>query len=108
MTAPSSSPGGPEVDVALVRRIADLARLELAESDLPALTAQFARIVDLVSAVGRIASLEDSGPLEALVEISDLREDVPGPTLDRRTVSGMAPQHDGAFVVVPKILAGDE
>jgi aspartyl-tRNA(Asn)/glutamyl-tRNA(Gln) amidotransferase subunit C len=109
MSAPSpSAPRAPTIDVAFVRRIADLARLEVDAESLPALTEQFARILDLVSTVQRIDAAGHDPATQEPVGVEALRDDVPGPTLSRREVSGNAPAHDGAFLVVPKFLGGEE
>jgi aspartyl-tRNA(Asn)/glutamyl-tRNA(Gln) amidotransferase subunit C len=97
----------PPIDDAFVRRVADLARIAVDETALPAVTAQFKRIVEFVSVVQRIDVGGHDPATQSPIGVEDLRPDVPGPTLDRRAVSGNAPQHDGAFLVVPKVL-GDE
>lgn len=119
MSGTSGSPGhgpaanveaggpAPSIDAAFVRRVADLARIAVEETALPALTDQFRRILDLVSTVQRIDTGGHDPATQAPVSVDDLRADAPGATLDRRAVSGNAPQHDGAFLVVPKVL-GDE
>lgn len=95
------------IDAAFVRRIADLARIAVPDAALPALTTQFARILELVSAVQKIDVGGHDPATQSPIGVEDLRPDEPGPTLDRRAVSGNAPQHDGAFLVVPRVL-GDE
>lgn len=99
---------GPVIDAAFVRRVADLARLDVEAAALPALTEQFARILELVSTVQRIDTAGHDPATQAPVGLDALRDDVPGPTLSRRDVSGNAPAHDGAFLVVPKFLGNEE
>ena len=105
---PASPPRAPVIDAAFVRRIADLARLEVDAEALPALTQQFARILELVSTVQGIDAAGHDPATQPPVGVEALREDVPGPTLSRRDVSGNAPAHDGAFLVVPKFLGGED
>lgn len=97
----------PAIDAALVRRVAALARLEVDEARLPALTEQFRRILDLVGAVAAIEVPPAAGALLPPASLEQLRPDEPGPTLGRREVSRNAPAHDGAFLVVPR-FRGDE
>ena len=106
MSAPE--PARPTIDAAFVRKIADLARLRVDEAALPALTAQFGRILDLVSAVQKIDTGGRDPAVQDPIGLDRLRGDEPGPTLGRRDVSGNAPQHDGAFLVVPKVLGDVE
>lgn len=103
-----TSPSTPAIDADFVRRIADLARLHVEDAALPALTAQFGRILELVSAVGRIDTGGRDPAVQEPVGVDALRGDEPGPTLSRREVSGNAPAHDGAFLVVPKVLGDAE
>jgi aspartyl-tRNA(Asn)/glutamyl-tRNA(Gln) amidotransferase subunit C len=100
--ADASAPAGPTIDAAFVRRVAALARLELDDAQLPALTEQFQRILAFVGAVASLdVPLEGAGHLAPL-GLEALRPDEPGPTLARRDVTRNAPAHDGAFLVVPK------
>lgn len=107
-TPPARPPASPPaIDAALVRRVAALARLQVDEARLPALTEQFGRILDLVGAVAAIEVPPAAGALLPPATLDDLRPDEPGPTLGRREVSRNAPAHDGAFLVVPR-FRGDE
>ena len=90
------------------KRIAGLAKLAVSDAALPALTQQFTRILELVSKVQRIDVGGHDPATQSPIGVEDLRNDEPGPTLERRAVSGNAPQHDGAFLVVPKVLGDDE
>jgi aspartyl-tRNA(Asn)/glutamyl-tRNA(Gln) amidotransferase subunit C len=106
--APSSSgpsSGHPPIDADFVRRVAALARLQVDEGALEALTRQFGKILDLVSVV---QSIEVGGAAKAglpPVGPDALRDDVPGETLSRAEIRQNAPAHDGAFLVVPRVLA---
>jgi aspartyl-tRNA(Asn)/glutamyl-tRNA(Gln) amidotransferase subunit C len=106
--ASGSGAAAPAIDAAFVKRIAGLAKLAVSDAALPALTQQFTRILELVSKVQRIDVGGHDPATQSPIGVEDLRNDEPGPTLERRAVSGNAPQHDGAFLVVPKVLGDDE
>lgn len=93
------------MDAAFVRRIMALARVEVDEEALPELVPQLERIFELVSTVQRIPMTSAGAPQGRVVGIDALRADVPGPLLGRREMNRNAPEHDGAFLVVPKFLA---
>lgn len=106
MAMPDSS--SPLVDAALVRRLADLARIEVPEAQVEGLREQLARTLHLVSDV-RSANVSGADQARHLtLGTGDLRADVPGPTLTRAEVNAIAPEHDGAFLVVPRFLGEDE
>ena len=87
-----------------VAHVAHLARLELAEDELERFTEQLGAILDHAQDV---AALDTSGvaptahplPLENV-----LRDDVVRPSLDRDEVLSQAPEAEGPFFRVPRIL----
>lgn len=108
MTQNSTSSG---VDVAEVRRVAELANLELTPREETAMQR------DLNSILGHIAQLNelDTSNVEPMAQVSEvladsgaaagaLREDVLRPSLDRKPVMQQAPETDGVFFKVPKVI----
>ncbi len=89
----------------LVRHVAELARLELTDEEVTALRPQIAAILEHVEGVQELDVDENADPATlAPIDFEDLREDVVGPTLDRRSITENAPKHDGAFLVVPRVF----
>jgi aspartyl-tRNA(Asn)/glutamyl-tRNA(Gln) amidotransferase subunit C len=87
-----------------VRRIAELARLEISDAALPRLAAELSAVLDFVAALNRLelAGLEPStfAPTDA-----PLRDDVPdGRRLTSADALAAAPEHEAGFFLVPPIV----
>ena len=91
-----------------VRYVAKLARIALSDDEVSRFGAQLG---DLLSHVNVLAEL-DTASVPATAQVVESRnverEDVPGACLDRETVLSMAPQRQGAFFRVPRIIAEEE
>ena len=95
-----------------VVRVAELANLELTADEMP----RMAR--DLNAILGHIAQLNelDTAGVPAMAQVGemlgltpaghgeDLRVDVVRPSLDRAAVMAEAPETDGRFFKVPKVI----
>jgi len=104
-----SATGVSEADVT---HVADLANLELTPDELP----RMAR--DLNAILGHIAELNelDTADVPPMAQVSEalglvpaaagesLRPDVVKPSLDRAAVMAEAPETDGRFFKVPKVI----
>ncbi len=105
-----SESGG--VTVEDVRYVAQLANLELTPEEEPRMQR------DLNAILGHIAQLNevDTTGVPAMAQVSELlegvlddrgtelREDAVLPSLDRAAVMGSAPETDGRFFKVPKVI----
>lgn len=98
-----------KVSVQDVERVAELARLELAPEETAGMRRDLNAILDYAAALNAI----DTGGVEPLAQVSELqgaagagalRGDVLVPSLDRATVMREAPETDGAFFKVPKVI----
>ena len=88
-----------------VRKVATLARLDLPEEKIATYTGQLERILDYVA---QLESVDTAGvpPTTRAVEVVNVtREDVVTPTDVREQLLNEAPQREGDFFRVPKILA---
>ncbi|MCT0229883.1 Asp-tRNA(Asn)/Glu-tRNA(Gln) amidotransferase subunit GatC [Synechococcus sp. CS-1324] len=88
-----------------VRKVALLARLDLAEDKVTTYTSQLERILDYV---GHLETVDTAGvpPTTRAVEVVNVtRRDVVNPTPVRDELLELAPQREGDFIRVPKILA---
>jgi aspartyl-tRNA(Asn)/glutamyl-tRNA(Gln) amidotransferase subunit C len=105
---PQTTPAGKSVTPDLVRNVAKLARLTVDEAELPKLTGQIESILGYVAAIGRadVAGVEPMA--HALPLHNVLRSDEAGPALPREKVLENAPETDGQFFKVPKVIGGDE
>jgi aspartyl-tRNA(Asn)/glutamyl-tRNA(Gln) amidotransferase subunit C len=93
-------------------RVADLANLELSERE------QLSLLGDLNSVLDHVAQLNelDTSSVPAMSQVSEaigspageetasLREDTHAPSLDRQRVMASAPDSDGTYFLVPKVI----
>ena len=96
-----SSPGPTLDDVA---RVARLSRLALDEAGIAAAKADLTAILGHVAALGTL-DVEGVEPMaRPHDQVNRLAEDEPGPMLDRRPVLDLAPDVEGDYIAVPKVL----
>jgi aspartyl-tRNA(Asn)/glutamyl-tRNA(Gln) amidotransferase subunit C len=101
-----------EVTLDEVRHVAELANLELTAEELPHMQH------DLNAVLGYIAQLNelDTAGVPAMAQVGEmlgnevhqygetLRQDAVRPSLDRAAVMAVAPETDGRFFKVPKVI----
>ena len=90
------------------RHVAKLARLALDERRLAKLTPQLESILDYVAKIGEVDVSGVEPMAHALPLANVLREDVVEPSLPIDKVLQNAPETDGPFFKVPKVIGGDE
>lgn len=98
-----------KVSIAEVERVAELANLELAPEEVPGMVRDLNAILDYVAELNEldtqgVAPLEQVSELEGARGASSLRTDAVQPSLDRSVVLSQAPESDGAFFKVPKVI----
>lgn len=99
-----------KVTVEDVERVAELAHLELKPEETPAMLRDLNAILDYVAELNEL----DTAGVAPLAQVSDLlgdgagagalRADLPVPSLDRAAVMAQAPETDGVFFKVPKVI----
>lgn len=95
---------GKKIDQGQVRKVAKLARLELTEAEVEEFTGQLSAILDYVEKMNELDT-EGVEPLAHCLPISNVfREDGAKESLGTDAVLANAPQRDGDFFKVPKIL----
>src|SRR5262249_10898721 len=101
----ASSPGPPmSIDRDEVRRIADLARLEIADGDVDRTARELSEVLDFVAALNEL-DLTDCEPTSMVPEAAPLREDeVDGRRLTTEMALAAAPEHDRDFFLVPPVV----
>ena len=93
-----------KIDKAQVKKVAKLARLELSEAEVEEFAGQLSAILDYVARMNEL-NTEGVEPLAHCLPISNvLREDIVKESLGTEKTLANAPQRDGAFFKVPKIL----
>ena len=93
-----------KIDQAQVRKVAKLSRLELTKAEVEEFTGQLSAILDYVEKMNELdtANVE---PLAHCLPISNVfRQDCVKESLGTEKTLGNAPQRDGDFFKVPKIL----
>jgi aspartyl-tRNA(Asn)/glutamyl-tRNA(Gln) amidotransferase subunit C len=87
-----------------VRKVAQLARLELPEEKIATYTGQLERILDYVAHLEQVDT-EGVEPTTRAVEVVNAsREDTVEPTPVREELLNLAPLREGDFFRVPQIL----
>jgi aspartyl-tRNA(Asn)/glutamyl-tRNA(Gln) amidotransferase subunit C len=92
-----------------VRRVAELAQLELTAEETPCMLRDLNAILDYVAELNELntAGIEPLAQVNELLEGAGaglLRADVLRPSLDRALVFSQAPEADQNFFKVPKVI----
>lgn len=108
-------PDGGRVSPEDVRRVAELANLELSAEEETRMRRDLNAILDYVAQLGEL----DTAEAPPMAQVSDvlgiagravreedsvLRDDAVRPCLDRSRVMAAAPETDGTFFKVPKVI----
>jgi len=102
---PSPDPPMSKITADDVRKVAQLSRLALPEDKIATYTGQLERILEYVAHLETVDT-EGVPPTTRAVEVVNVtREDVVTPTSVREELLDEAPQREGDFIRVPKILA---
>jgi aspartyl-tRNA(Asn)/glutamyl-tRNA(Gln) amidotransferase subunit C len=91
-----------------VRHVAMLSRLALDESRLKKLSGQLESILGYVAKISEVDVAGVEPMAHALPIHNVFREDVVEPSLPLEKVLQNAPDSDGPFFKVPKVIGGDE
>lgn len=87
-----------------VDKIAHLARLEIAENDVPEVARNLSNILDLVAQMGSV-NTDDVEPMAHPLEMAQrLREDVVTEGDLRDNFQKVAPQVENGLYLVPKVI----
>ena len=93
-----------KIDEIQVRKVAKLSRLDLTDSEIKEFTGQLEAILEYVDKMNQLDT-EGVEPLAHCLPISNcLREDKAGDSLGAQKILANAPQRDGDFFMVPRIL----
>ena len=97
-----------KISLEQVRHVAKLARLAIPEEKLVRFTNQLEPILEYVAKIGQVDITGVEPMAHALPIHNVLREDIARPGLTVEQVLQNAPESDGPFFKVPKIIGGDE
>jgi aspartyl-tRNA(Asn)/glutamyl-tRNA(Gln) amidotransferase subunit C len=88
-----------------IRYVAKLARIELTDEEVARFGAQLGNLLEHVNVLNELDTAAVPATAQVIESRNVEREDVQWPCLDRETVLSMAPQRQGAFFRVPRIIA---
>jgi aspartyl-tRNA(Asn)/glutamyl-tRNA(Gln) amidotransferase subunit C len=92
------------IDKQTVKYVAHLARIELQEKELEKISGQLQDILGFIDKLKKI-DIKDISPTSHILPINNvLREDVPQESLSSQKALMNAPQKEGSFFVVPKVI----
>ncbi len=92
------------IDQELVKKVAHLARLELTESEVEQMTTQLGSILDYFEQLGEL-DVSNVQPTTRAIDVSNItRPDQLVVSVEREQMLAIAPDQDGDFFRVPKIL----
>jgi aspartyl-tRNA(Asn)/glutamyl-tRNA(Gln) amidotransferase subunit C len=91
-----------------VRHVAKLSRLAIPDAQLPVFTEQLESILEYVEQLKQ-ANVDGVEPMAHAVRLTNvLRDDVVQPALTPEQVLANAPDTDGPFFKVPKVIGDDD
>ena len=88
-----------------VRKVAQLARLDLPEHTIETFTPQLEEIIDFVAQLEEIDTTDVAPTTRAVEVVNVSREDIVTNTDVREELLDLAPEREGDFFRVPKIMA---
>ncbi|MEH2287286.1 Asp-tRNA(Asn)/Glu-tRNA(Gln) amidotransferase subunit GatC [Nostoc sp.] len=92
------------IDQEQVHKVANLARLELTSQEEEQFTSQLGSILDYIEQLNEL-DVSNVLPTTRAIDVSNItREDELQPYLDRESILNSAPEQEGEFFKVPKIL----
>jgi len=90
-----------------VEHIAELARLQLNESELEEYTLQLNKILEYVEKLNELDTENVKPLLHPIEGVNVFREDIVQRSVDREDALKNAPSKDEEFFKVPKVIGGD-
>jgi aspartyl-tRNA(Asn)/glutamyl-tRNA(Gln) amidotransferase subunit C len=88
-----------------IRYVAKLARIELTDEEVARFGDQLGNLLEHVNVLSELDTAAVPATAQVVESRNVEREDLERPCLDRETVLSMAPQRQGAFFRVPRIIA---
>ncbi len=88
-----------------VRKVAELARLELLDEEIGEYTGQIEKILDYVDQLQRVNTDEIPPTTRAVEVVNKTREDLVEKNQVREELLNLSPHREGDFYRVPKILS---
>lgn len=96
-----------KIDIEQVRQVAKLSRLDLSEDEIKQFSSQLSAILEYIEKLNQLDTSKVEPLAHCLAINNCLRDDVIKPSLGTEKTIANAPDKDGQFFIVPKILEGD-
>ncbi len=90
-----------------VRYVAKLARIALTDDEVQRFETQLGDLLEHVNALAKLDVSHVAATAQVVESRNVERDDEPAASLDRETVLAQAPQRQGAFFRVPRIIAAE-
>lgn len=87
-----------------IRKVAELARLNLSEQEVAELRPQLSKLIDYVAVLEEVDTEEVEPMVHAIEQTNVFRDDVPADPLPREDALANAPKTDGKYFLVPPII----
>lgn len=87
-----------------IRKVAELARLNLSEEEVAELRPQLSKLIDYVAVLDEVDTAEVEPMVHAIEQTNVFRDDVPTDPLPRDVALANAPKTDGKYFLVPPII----
>ena len=87
-----------------VRKVAELARLELSEAEIETYTSQLEKIIGYFAQLEKVETKNVPPTTRAVEVVNEMRDDLVITTYVREDLLDQAPQREGDFFRVPQIL----
>ncbi|HEX8916369.1 MAG TPA: Asp-tRNA(Asn)/Glu-tRNA(Gln) amidotransferase subunit GatC [Humisphaera sp.] len=98
----------PVITADVVRNVAKLSRLAVDEARLPAMATKLESILGYIEQINEVDTAGVEPMAHAVPLHNVLRDDVVGQPLPLEQTLRNAPESDGPFFKVPKVIGGDE
>jgi len=87
-----------------IKKIAHLARLDIATTDIPVHAENLSKILDLVEQINNVATENIKPTAHPLDGFQDLRPDVVSEIDNRELLQNMAPEVEAGLYLVPRVV----
>ena len=87
-----------------IRKVAELARLNLSEQEVVELRPQLSKLIDYVAVLDEVDTEDIEPMVHAIEQTNVFRDDVPTAPLPREEALANAPKTDGKYFLVPPII----
>ena len=92
-----------------IKKIASLAKINISDDELEQYSVQTSKILEYISTLNEVDTSEiDEFSNQLFNNKQSLRDDVAKESLDRDEVVGLAPDSDGVYFKVPKVIKEED